>query len=94
MGLAPYADSNAVQHASKNFAKLLGLSDDGLSFSMKSEVSMNYSYRTLSEDFERVRFDTVAGAIQHFTEDLLVKWVRQCIHKTGISDIVVGGEFL
>jgi carbamoyltransferase len=38
-----------------------------------------------------VRFDTVAGATQRFTEDMMTAWVRGCIAKTGIPDVVCGG---
>jgi carbamoyltransferase len=52
---------------------------------------MNYCYRALRDGLERVRFDTVAGATQLFTEEMLVNWVKACVKKTGISDIVAGG---
>src|SRR5215470_17913272 len=45
----------------------------------------------MRHSLERVRFDTIAGAVQAFTEDMLVRWVRACITKTGIPDLVCGG---
>ena len=91
MGLAPYADPERAAEAAKPLHRLLGLSADGLGFSLKTELSTNYCYRYLRSEFERVRFDTLAGATQRFTEDMITGWVRGCIRKTGIPDIVCGG---
>ena len=91
MGLAPYADPKRAEEAAKPLHRLLGLSDDGLGFALKTELSTNYCYRYLRTELERVRFDTIAGATQRFTEDMLIAWVRAAIRKTGIGDIVCGG---
>lgn len=41
------------------------------------------------------RFDNVAGALQHFTEDMVLSWVRAAIEKTGIHNVMVsGGVFM
>ncbi len=91
MGMAPYVDPERARQAAGPLAGLLGLSDDGLCFAQAGELSTNYCYEYLREIFERVRFDTIAGAVQSFTETMLVDWVRGCIRHTGISDIVCGG---
>lgn len=91
MGLAPYADPERADRAAEPLRALLGLSPDGLSFATRTELSMNYAYRHLRQAFERVRFDTMAGAVQLFTEEMLVEWVRACIRHTGLSDLVCGG---
>jgi carbamoyltransferase len=91
MGLAPYADPKRAEEAAKPLHRLLGLTDDGLGFALKTELSTNYCYRYLRTELERVRFDTIAGATQRFTEDMLIAWVRAAIRKTGIGDIVCGG---
>jgi carbamoyltransferase len=91
MGLAPYADPARAEEAAQHFHKLIGLSDDGLTFVLKTDLSTNYCYRHLRSELERVRFDTVAGATQRFTEDMMTGWVRSCIRRTGIPDIVCGG---
>lgn len=91
MGLAPYADPDRAERAADALRGLLGLSEDGLGFALKTELSTNYCYRHLRAAFERVRFDTIAGATQHFTEEMLVAWVRKCIQRTGIGDVVCGG---
>ncbi|HUI94955.1 MAG TPA: carbamoyltransferase C-terminal domain-containing protein [Xanthobacteraceae bacterium] len=91
MGLAPYADPARADQAAEPLRRLLGLSEDGLGFALKTELSTNYCYRHLRAVFERVRFDTLAGATQRFTEEMLVAWVRSCIRATGIADLVCGG---
>lgn len=91
MGMAPYADPERCDQAAEPLRKLLRLSEDGLRFELAGELSTNYCYDYLREHFERVRFDTIAGAVQLFTEEMLVAWVRGCIASTGISDLVCGG---
>lgn len=91
MGLAPYADLDRSDKAAEAFRELLKISEDGLGFEQVGDLSMNYCYEYLREAFENIRFDTMSGAVQLFTEEMLVEWVRSCIAKTGISDIVCGG---
>jgi carbamoyltransferase len=91
MGLAPYASPERSNDAAEGLRKLLKLSADGLGFDQAGDLSMNYCYEYLREAFENVRFDSVSGAAQLFTEEMLTAWVQSCIRKTGISDIVCGG---
>jgi carbamoyltransferase len=91
MGLAPYADPTLADRAADPLRRLLKLSEDGLQFVQGTDLSTNYCYEYLEKAFSRVRFDTIAGATQLFTEEMLVKWVQSCIRKTGIRDIVCGG---
>jgi carbamoyltransferase len=91
MGLAPYSDPERSDRAAEPFRKLLRLSDDGLCFERAGDLSTNYCYEYLREHFERVRFDTIAGATQRFTEEMLVAWIRSCIKHTGVADLVCGG---
>jgi carbamoyltransferase len=91
MGLAPYADSPRADRAAEALRRLIHLSGDGLTFERVGELSTNYCYEYLRDSFERVRFDTIAGATQVFTEEMLVSWVRACVARTGIRDIVAGG---
>ncbi|MBM3567467.1 MAG: hypothetical protein FJX46_01780 [Alphaproteobacteria bacterium] len=91
MGLAPYADPTRADRAADALRRLLTLSEDGLSFRQAGELSTNYCYEYLREAFEGVRFDTVSGAAQRFTEEILTAWVAACIARTGIADVVCGG---
>lgn len=91
MGMAPYADSTRARKAKEVLAGLLKMSEDGLGFALETELSTNFCYEHLRDSYERVRFDTICGAVQAFTEDRLLTWVRNCVAKTGIHDVVAGG---
>jgi carbamoyltransferase len=91
MGMAPYADPQRSDLAAEKLRSLLTFSEDGLSFEQASDLSMNYCYEYLKKEFERVRFDVASSAVQKFTEEMLVKWVKNAITKTGVPDIICGG---
>lgn len=91
MGLAPYADPARAKQAAHALHGLLKLSEDGLTFDQAGELSTNYCYYYLRDAFEATRFDTVCAAVQEFTEDLLTLWVKNCVRRTGIGDVVCGG---
>lgn len=91
MGMAPYADPDRSNTAAEPLRRLLRISDDGLGFAKAGELSTNYAYEYLRDAFERVRFDTICGAAQTFTEEMLLEWVRNCVARTGIREIVAGG---
>lgn len=91
MGLAPYAHPERSDRAAEPLRQLLRLRADGLGFEQVGELSTNYAYEYLRDAFERIRFDTIAGAVQLFTEEMLLDWVRACVKHTGITDIVAGG---
>ncbi len=95
MGLAPYASPERCEQAANSLRRLLRVSDDGLRFEQVGELSTNYAYEYLCREFERVRFDVVAGATQRFTEEMLLTWVRGCVASTGIANLVcAGGVFM
>jgi carbamoyltransferase len=91
MGMAPYADPARARKAADKLHELLTFSPDGLAFVQRGELSMNYCYEHLRDCFERVRFDTIAAAVQLFTEEMIERWVRNAIAATGIRDVVCGG---
>lgn len=91
MGLAPYCDPEQANTAANVLRNLIKLDDGGLRFVQVGELSTNYCYEYLRDKFEATRFDTVAGATQIFTEEMLTAWVREAVKRTGISDVVCGG---
>ena len=92
MGLAPYGDEKRALRHLDVFKNLIKLDEkDGISFELSSELETNYSYEYFRKELELSRFDEVSSAIQKFTEDFLVEWVSNCIKKTGIKKIALGG---
>jgi carbamoyltransferase len=91
MGLAPYADVQRCDAAAESLRQIIRMDDSKLAFVQGGELSTNYCYEYLRDAFENVRFDTVAGATQLFTEEILVQWVKAAIARTGIRDVVCGG---
>lgn len=88
MGLAPYASRQHGDKVAALFNGLVKVNDD-LSFS--SKIRTNISYYWVKKHFVRQRFDNVAYAVQKFTEDVTLDWVRKAIAKTGINNLVLGG---
>jgi len=91
MGLAPYADPDRTEKAVKIFENILDFDEDNLKFKLVSDLSTNYIYEYLRDSFQEVRFDVIASSIQKFTENMLIKFIRASVKKTGIRDIVCGG---
>ena len=91
MGLAPYADQQKSYLAAEPLRNLLKLSQKSLKFILGEGLSTNYCYYYLRDNFERIRFDVLAGAVQLYTEEMLIKWVKAAIKRTSIHDIVCGG---
>lgn len=95
MGMAPYCDPALSDQAAEPLRALLRIRDDGLGFQQVSELSTNYCYEYLRECFERVRFDTICGAVQLFTEEMLIGLLKGAIAHTGIHDVCLsGGVFM
>ncbi len=92
MGMSPYGDKKRSEELLKIFEDLIDINkDEPMVFSINSELETNYIYHYLKENLERARFDEVSRAIQTFTENLILKWVTNCINETKISKIALGG---
>jgi len=89
MGMAPYAKR---EYYAQTYEKLHSMLDvDGLVFKRRTWFSTFECYPFLKKTFERERFDNVTGALQDFTEDLMIEWVKNAVKKTGIRSLAVGG---
>lgn len=90
MGLAPYAEDKDYYKATRDqlFEGLFKVNDD-LTFSAK--YPMHLIDKILAPKFAYHRFDNVAAALQTYTEELIISWVRKCISKTGLSAVYTGG---
>ena len=96
MGMAPYANKNYSEKVKEIYKKYLDFdSKNPLIFRKKIFEDTNHIVKRLEHDLRRVRFDNICGGLQMFTEELLVKWIKACIKKTGIKDLLcAGGIFM
>jgi carbamoyltransferase len=93
MGLAAYARRDYCQKWIDQFHQYLEV--DELKFHCKLPVGTGHCSPFLARDFQRVRFDNLAGALQFFTEEMLVEWISKIVRKTGIPRVVcAGGVFM
>lgn len=88
MGLAPYAKKEHSDKILPLFEKILWINDRD---EFESEIPMPMIKYYLVENFLYKRFDTIAGAIQTFTENITSDWVKRWIKKTSVSNIVLSG---
>jgi carbamoyltransferase len=88
MGMAPYAKIEQVLKVKKIFDKLIYIDEKG---EFKSPIRSTDYFNYVVDNLSFERFDNISGAIQLFTEEIMIKWIKFWIEKTGISDITVGG---
>ncbi|MDP2638268.1 MAG: carbamoyltransferase C-terminal domain-containing protein [Candidatus Levybacteria bacterium] len=87
MGLAPYAHKSSAEDIAAIFRKIMWVSD----LEVVSKIPSLAYYRFIEKNFTKKRFDSIAGGIQLFTEEILVSLVKNAIAKTNINNIVLGG---
>jgi len=87
MGLAPYGKEKYAKRALEVFESTLYV--EGLEFKWHTKPSDSYYW--FRGKLEGVRFDNIAFALQKWTEDLLVQWVKNAIQKYDIHKIVFAG---
>ncbi|RLG01392.1 hypothetical protein DRN58_01840, partial [Thermococci archaeon] len=90
-GLAPYAPEEGTKKAYQVFKKFLTLPDDSLTFQNLTNVRSHDFYPLLRKRLEGIRFDMICGGVQRITEELITKWIKNAIKKTGNHKIVLGG---
>jgi len=96
MGMAPYASRERSERVRAIFASYLDLDGNNkLMFKRKILESTMYLTKRLEKDIRGLRFDDICGGLQLFTEDLIVRWVKECICQTGIKNVFCsGGVFM
>jgi len=87
MGLAAYAKEHYIVEPLKVFQKILCV--EGLEVKKLVDIENHYQY--FKTELEGYRFDAIAGALQSFSEDIMVQWVSNWIEHTGISTVVMSG---
>jgi len=97
MGMAPYATDKGRKMSYEIFKELLEFpEEDSIIWERHFGFPpMQRIYPYLRENTELHRFDWIAAGLQQFTEEMLTKWVRNCIKKTDIHKVVLsGGTFM
>lgn len=90
MGLAPYAKDYYLDTYNNIFKPLIDLNQDNpLIFEARFPTNRTLQY--LKDNAVGVRFDNISASVQHLAEDLMTRWVKAVIKKTGIKDVFCGG---
>jgi carbamoyltransferase len=94
MGLAPYASHSAS--LKNDLQNCIDLSlENPLLYKRKIREPTRLVCRRLQSRFQFERFDQIASGLQQFTEDLVVRWVRGAVSRTGIRKLALaGGVFM
>ena len=87
MGLAAYAKPDNFQGPLNVFRDTMYV--DGLRFAYRTVPPDLYVY--FQDRLEGYRFDAVAGALQRYTEEILVEWARNCLKTTRARRLCFGG---
>ena len=97
MGMAPYSPEKGKNISYQVFKNLLEFPEDNSLIWQRGSglPPMQRIYPHLRKQTEFQRFDWIAAGLQKFTEEMLTRWVKNCIKKTGIRKIVLsGGTFM
>ncbi len=87
MGLAAYAKPEYFQGPLKVFRDTMCVDELGFSYNITPPDLYVY-FQNLLEGY---RFDAIAGALQRYTEEILVQWTRNCLAATGARRLCFGG---
>lgn len=87
MGLAAYAKPKYYKEPLDVFKKTMYV--DGLKFAYREAPADLYFY--FKDLLESYRFDSIAGALQQYTHDILTQWVRNAIEATNARRVCFGG---
>ncbi len=87
MGLAPYAKEKYTSNLIKKLKKIQDIK--GINFKWKKKPKDTYFF--FKSFFENYRFDTIAGALQSYTEYLLVKLFKNLVKKFKVKQINYAG---
>lgn len=91
MGMAPYAPESGIEKSYIVFKNHLSVAEDALTFKRNISEPTYLIYPRLRKELELHRFDCISGGIQRFTEEILCRWVKNAVGKTGIHKVALGG---
>ena len=87
MGLAPYCKKDYFINVKKifsNFQKVKNLK-------FVDNKKPKDLYFDVKKKIDGQRFDAIAGGLQSYTEDLILAWIKNCLKKTKLNNIVLAG---
>ncbi len=87
MGLAPYCKPRYFQTLLEKFRRFQRV--NGCDF--EDLEKPRDTYFTIKDILDGERFDSISGALQAYTEELVVQWVTNCIERTGVTDVCIAG---
>lgn len=93
MGLAPYG---RPEYCIEEMRKMIAINPKKpLEFQNTSGAYLSQIQSLLRKKLAEQRFDNIAAACQTYFEELITKWVANCIKETGIRKLAcAGGSFL
>ncbi len=96
MGMAPYASRYGFEETLDVFRSYFQIDPSSPTrFVNNSGVWKWQMLSKFQHEIGRTRFDTVAGAVQEFFEEIVLDWVRNAIRRTGIGNVALsGGGFM
>ena len=90
MGLAPYAKESSVDAAMQHLDGICTV--DGLRIvGSKNRADQAELFSYLRDKWVDHRFDSICGAMQKYTEQVVCQLVRNVVRETGVSNIVISG---
>jgi len=87
MGMAPYAKEKYYEDIFLEFKKIQIIKKNSFKFVNKPKDLFFSIKKILSSK----RFDNICGALQKYTEYLLINWVKNCIKTSKAKDICLAG---
>jgi len=91
MGLAPYAPPELVRESYRIFKSFFGLSKDSLEVRNFTGVWGMSLISLFRKKLAGLRFDAIAGGLQHAYEETLLGWVKSWLKKTEIPNLALAG---
>lgn len=91
MGMAPYTKQKYANEVRDVLYQFLDLDESGLKFKRKGLKRINDASRDVFNKLDGKRFDSICGGLQTFTEEILSKWIKNAVEKTGIRKVLAGG---
>ena len=87
MGMAPYSKEHYYNKLLKNFHKMQEVRKLKFKFLRKPKDM----YFTIKKIIDGKRFDVICGALQKYTENLLLKWINNCLSNSRLNNICLAG---